>query len=250
MSTLKERYPNEDKMIIYQIKNLINGKSYVGQSTNCFKRRYDGGKWWVKGRNTNKHLLNSVKKYRLENFELIILEKSIESRGKLDELEKFHIKNLNCIYPNGYNYEEGGQLHKGEKHILLRNKIAKNHSGGKVHRLLNNKTGVIHEFINIQKFADDNNLSGPMLSIILSKKINSHGNLYYKQHREWTLPEFRIRKILFISPDGENYLVLDGVDGGIKGFCKKQGFKSTSNVFALINGTGKTVYGWKVEIIK
>lgn len=250
MNTLKESCQNEDKMIIYQIKNNINGKIYIGQTINYFKRRYRGGKWWSFNSSNNKHLCYAAKKYGTENFSVSILEKNISSLEELDRLEKFYIKELNSIYPNGYNYQKGGQKSKNRTHHPKScERIAKSHSGGKIYRLLNNRTGVIHEFVNMQKFADENNLSGPMLSVIFSKKVNSFGNLYYKQHKEWSLPENPIRKILFISPDNKEYIVMDGVDGGVKGFCKKQGFKSTSNVFATINGEFSQAYGWKMKIL-
>jgi hypothetical protein len=46
-------------MIIYQIKNLINGKIYIGQSQKSFEERYKNGRWWAK--TTNTHLKNAAK---------------------------------------------------------------------------------------------------------------------------------------------------------------------------------------------
>ena len=189
------------------------------------------------------------------SFRVIILEKDVSCTDELDKLEMHHISRLGCINPNGYNYMIGGQTQNrfGIKYsIEIRDKMAKERSGGRVYRLLNNKTGVIHEFQNINRFADDNNISGPMLSVILSRKKSKKGDgtsPYYSQHQEWTLPETPLQKILCISPDGGEEIVLSGVDGGVKGFCKRQGFPSTSNVFKTIRGEFSQAYGWTFKIL-
>lgn len=55
-------------MIIYRILNIKNGKSYIGQSVNSFKKRYRGGKWWI--HTHNDILKNALNKYGLENFQI------------------------------------------------------------------------------------------------------------------------------------------------------------------------------------
>ena len=66
-------------MIIYEIKNKINGKSYIGQHT--FE---DLGDYWGSG----KLIKMAIKKYGIDNFERIILEKCY--RHERDS----HIENL------------------------------------------------------------------------------------------------------------------------------------------------------------
>lgn len=53
-------------MIIYRIINNINGKSYIGQSTLSFNKRYKGGQWWKYTHNLL--LKNSISKHGLENL--------------------------------------------------------------------------------------------------------------------------------------------------------------------------------------
>ena len=75
MKIIKE---NCDFPGIYVIKNLINGKIYVGKSKNCYNRlhqhltdiRIDNRNY-----NENPHLLNAIKKYGIDNFDYYIVER-------------------------------------------------------------------------------------------------------------------------------------------------------------------------------
>ena len=62
-------------LIIYKIKNNINGKVYIGLTTCSLEYRW--GKHLTEGRNekNKKHLYKSMRKYGLENF---LLNKSIQ----------------------------------------------------------------------------------------------------------------------------------------------------------------------------
>ena len=62
---------------IYEIKNKINGKMYIGQSRNINKRR-SYHLWKLRSNNHfNPLLQNSFNKYGEHNFEFIILEECI-----------------------------------------------------------------------------------------------------------------------------------------------------------------------------
>ena len=100
---------------IYKITNLINGKIYVGQSIDIADR-------WkqhiYKAFNCNEKaytsaIHNAFRKYGVENFKLEIIEECLAE--ELDSKEKFWIKELNSLYPNGYNILPGGQ--KGKRRI-------------------------------------------------------------------------------------------------------------------------------------
>lgn len=108
--------------IIYKITNKINGKVYIGQTTKKrgFKGRYEYSGEGIervykyhkslKERNEsyNKHLLSSIEKYGIEAFEVIEEFDVAYSKEELDKLEKKYIKDFNCLNPNGYNNDEGG----------------------------------------------------------------------------------------------------------------------------------------------
>jgi group I intron endonuclease len=103
--------------VIYQILNKDNGKSYIGQTSN----KYPNTRWSMHKlnmKNNIKHpLYNSMKKYGVDKFEFIILEKNIVE--KLNELEKKYIKKFNSIFPNGYNLTVGGEALRGEENPMF-----------------------------------------------------------------------------------------------------------------------------------
>lgn len=85
------------KFLIYEIKNNINGKSYIGQySGESFNKYFGSGKL----------IKSAIKKYGLENFSKIILEECF-NKTELNEKEIFWIDKLKTI-ENGYNLTEGG----------------------------------------------------------------------------------------------------------------------------------------------
>ena len=85
------------KFLIYEMKNNINGKSYIGQySGESFDKYFGSGKL----------IKSAIKKYGLENFSKIILEECF-NKTELNEKEIFWIDKLKTI-ENGYNLTEGG----------------------------------------------------------------------------------------------------------------------------------------------
>lgn len=94
---------------IYKITNLINGKTYVGQTSRPYKIRFFEHKhdaFDKKSPNYKSYLYNSIRKYGIENFSFEIIEKcDIEI---LDEKEIYYINLFDTFY-NGYNSTLGGQ---------------------------------------------------------------------------------------------------------------------------------------------
>jgi group I intron endonuclease len=85
------------KFLVYEIKNNINGKSYVGQYSGLSFEKYFG---------SGKLIKLAIKKYGLENFSKTILEEC-SNKDELNEKEIFWIDKLKTI-ANGYNLTEGG----------------------------------------------------------------------------------------------------------------------------------------------
>ena len=108
--------------IIYKITNKINGKVYIGQTAKerGFKGRYECSGEGIErvynyhksreehNRSYNKHLLRSIEKHGFEAFEVIEEFDVAYSKEELDKLEIKYIKEFNCLNPNGYNNDEGG----------------------------------------------------------------------------------------------------------------------------------------------
>lgn len=94
---------------IYRIENLINNKSYIGQS-NDIERRLNHHK--LDYLNKNKSTINypiyaAMRKYGINNFNFSILE--LCDKEFLNEKEIYYISKFNSVTPNGYNQTYGGQ---------------------------------------------------------------------------------------------------------------------------------------------
>lgn len=91
---------------IYKITNLINNKSYIGQTKNTIKIRMY--KHYSKAKQENITGIDAaIKKYGKENF---IIEELCQCQNQdLDELEKFYINKYDT-FNKGYNLTTGGQL--------------------------------------------------------------------------------------------------------------------------------------------
>ena len=96
----KEKLPKESG--IYGIRNLVNGKIYVGSSNNTNKR-IENHKYYLKKNNhPNDYLQRSYNKYGIENFLFYIIERcSVEN---LLILENQYIENFQSLNEDfGYN---------------------------------------------------------------------------------------------------------------------------------------------------
>ena len=104
---------------IYIIKNKLDNKCYVGQTTQSVKARLNNHKCDSR---TNSPINRAICKYGLDNFEIISMTCSEEY---LDWMEQEWIKEMNSLVPNGYNLQSGGQLfkhHHAETKRILSNK--------------------------------------------------------------------------------------------------------------------------------
>jgi group I intron endonuclease len=59
---------------IYKITNLINGKSYIGQSLHIERRFLQHKSPYERERYSNKPLYKAFEKYGIENFDFSIIE--------------------------------------------------------------------------------------------------------------------------------------------------------------------------------
>lgn len=95
---------------IYMVVNMVNHKKYIGQSKNIKKRFQSHHLVDYKNENNcnyNTKFYQAIRKYGIDNFEVIVLQLCKEE--ELDELEIKFIKEFDT-FRNGYNSTEGGQL--------------------------------------------------------------------------------------------------------------------------------------------
>lgn len=103
---------------IYKIENNINHRIYIGLTTKSalirWREHLDESK-----RNLHKELYKAIRDFGEENFNLEIIEE-VEDEELLWEREEYWIQYYNCIFPNGYNMNRGGQLgrHYNYKEIV------------------------------------------------------------------------------------------------------------------------------------
>ena len=112
---------------IYEIFNIINGKSYVGQSTNITQRLSKHKSELRHNKHQNLHLQNAWNKYGEHSFLFNILEYC--NIDELDDIERYYINIWNLTNNQyGYNVESGGNLNKTLSTETKR-KISEAHKG-------------------------------------------------------------------------------------------------------------------------
>lgn len=93
-------------MLIYKAVNKINGKEYVGLTTQTLKNRIYGHVRDAK-RHPDIKFYRAINKYGIDNFEFSIIEDGIEDIETLKSREVYWIKMLGT-YEKGYNSTHGG----------------------------------------------------------------------------------------------------------------------------------------------
>jgi group I intron endonuclease len=125
-------------MIIYKIKNNINGKIYIGQTINKLTARISQHL-----NRKNGSLINlALNKYGINSFDISVIDNA-EDRTTLTEKECYWIKTFNCKTPNGYNLTDGGE---GLKGICISTRI----------KMSNNKKGKLLSSEHKQKLSNAN----------------------------------------------------------------------------------------------
>lgn len=104
-----------NKHYIYLVRNIINGKLYVGatKSKNRWKSHInESGK--DNKKSIVKPLYAAMREFGVDSFEFVILVPGL-GEDKAFELEKKFIESLSTLIPNGYNVSLGGKGALGVK---------------------------------------------------------------------------------------------------------------------------------------
>lgn len=91
---------------IYLIQNTLNGKAYIGKTTQSMARRKGEHVYRAKRSSRDHSLYLAMRKHGVDKFKFTLLRES-DSQVELDALEKIFI-NLFDSYHRGYNMNEGG----------------------------------------------------------------------------------------------------------------------------------------------
>lgn len=118
-----KRKHNDIAGIIYQIRNKINEKKYIGQTIRALLERIEDYKRLI----TNDYLANSIKKYGLDNFEFSIID-TANTIEELNQKEIYYIEKFNTRNKEyGYNIEYGGRNSLASEETLI--KMSNAHKG-------------------------------------------------------------------------------------------------------------------------
>lgn len=96
---------------IYILKNKINNKVYIGQTTQGSKVRFKQHLKLLKS-NQTQLIHKAIKKYGKENFYYEVLYENIDNYEQLNKLEEECILKYNSLTSNGYNMCPGGQKYR------------------------------------------------------------------------------------------------------------------------------------------
>ena len=107
---------------IYLITNNINGKKYIGQTTQYYKERWNKHINSIKTKEGCPLLKKAFIKYGIDNFSFKILIICFDEDRII--YEKEYIQKYNTVTPNGYNMNEGGiggHKHNEESRAKIKN---------------------------------------------------------------------------------------------------------------------------------
>ena len=222
---------------IYMIKNLINGKRYIGKSKNIKRRWYEHKSSSSMQYSDLKH---DIKKFGIEKFKLEILEECPGDR--LDEREKFYISMLKPEY----NIALGGQGSTGHK------------VSQETRKLLSQKAK--KQWDDLPEYEKQirikNNLKRPALGHAVSQATREKlrkANLGKKQSQDTIEKRSRIMKTSMLGNTNGNKQVVRLDDGAIFDSIK-QAAKETgihpSGITSAIKGRQRTAGGYQWALVK
>lgn len=208
---------------IYKITNIINDKSYIGQSTNI-KQRWKTHKYLLNTKkHYNSHLQNAWDKYGEKFFYFQILKCCKEQY--LNRFEKMYIKQYNSI-ENGYNLNTGGR--SNWKNIPTIIKKGKTYSGQNYYAIRYKgkiiKSSINKEFLNkyLHKHYDEiiNNkmINDEQLPKIIKYGHNSSGNRKYAIYYERMIIKSSVNKNKLKNYLEKNFN--DITNGNMRGYKK------------------------------
>lgn len=212
-------------MLIYKITNLLNNKSYIGQTIKPAEERWKEHQAHAYGKHINdqnKHLYRAMRKYGIENFSFEVVQDNIETFEQLDKAEIYWI-DFYQSFLYGYNETFGGQKH----HKKLPNKeIIQDYMVTKSARKTALNFGIDHSTV------DD---------------ILNHNNIPRFSHRETTGKAIRITKDNFekefnsVKECAEWFAQQD--------FCRTNKPESVRTSLKQVRRDNKLYYGFKIEEI-
>lgn len=115
---------------IYVIRNDVNQKLYVGQTTMPVKERFKRH-LSCNPKTHNQAILWAIRKHGKEHFWVETLETGVETEEELNRLEEEYIAKMNTMKPNGYNLcPGGGQWRNPNNRFVIDRSIVEDYLSG------------------------------------------------------------------------------------------------------------------------
>jgi group I intron endonuclease len=93
-------------MIIYMIRNRLTGKMYIGQTRRSLTQRWSHHKCAAE-RNDTMYIHRAMMEHGPTKFEILALDSRARTIEELNALERYYIRLLDTLAPNGYNLTTG-----------------------------------------------------------------------------------------------------------------------------------------------
>lgn len=132
--------------IIYQATNIVNGKSYIGQTT-CELAKRKSDHRYEANNGSPYYFHKAIRKHSFDSFEWSVLEEG-RTIDELNLLEPGYIEKLGTLSPSGYNLTTGGK--NGRCSDVTKKKMSfakmgnKNNLGHKHTEEAKKKIGIAH----------------------------------------------------------------------------------------------------------
>lgn len=189
-------------MLVYKITNKLNGMCYVGQTTQSLLERW---RQHCLPSNRSKRIRNAIQKYGQNNFYIETLG-TYDSREDLNNAEEYFVDWFNCVSPNGYNLQTGGdapimseetrqrisQAKLGPKNPMFGGNFSKEHlrrmSESQMGRTSamkgRNHSAATRAKMSLAQSGPNNANYGKKMSVTRKKILSAAHLKYYKQHPE------------------------------------------------------------------
>ncbi len=230
-------------MYVYKVTNLINGKYYIGKTTQTLRTRRSQHIADM-NRNRQYYFIRALRKYGVESFDWSIID-TCSTPEELNEREIYWIDKLNSKNRYiGYNVADGGKGGGNRAGVKLSEETCKkisvaklgthwgNHSEETKQRMSECRIGI--EFSETHK---------QNLSIARKKRVTTD-DTRVKMSLTST-GKINIKRYQLISPDGMVYIT----DHGLSQFCRDYNL-SASNLMKVLSGERLHHKGWKISKIE
>lgn len=235
---------------IYAIKNKINGKMYIGKSINIsarFSTHTYQLKQKTRSKDCNRYLFNAVKKYGLDNFELVILFETDKLDEELLVEKEFYYINLYKTTNSNFGYNL--RLDSSTKCIVheeTKKLQSINFKGSKNPNYKNNWTD--EQKLRMSVIAKNRHKAG-IYNQEWKNKISAASTKLWKDENKKNQMANKVglamQKYEFLQIDDNGKVV--AIWPSIKEIVSKNPTYKWQNIYSVCNGYKKRIYGyvWK-----